>query len=232
MVYDFRGGAENSSISNSGKFQLKIPLIICLMENLLFTIGSKIRAVQRGARGEVARFASCCNYWRQAADCLICCLDIDYVWINGTTRRRFCMVLVDSLLFFWAIPGIAQPLQAAEQAQEWCGWGCESIVDEGLFIFLSRRDTDQRTDQPASSEKVDPHYRIKEICYYTPVSWDCTIHSCSDATTLIALQSRLISQTYILDWTSSIALLPANLHGRSSTCCLGSGSLQVRVGLM
>ena len=112
--------------------------------------------------------------------------------------------------------------------------GCASIVDEGLFIFLSRRDTDQRTDHlPASSEKVDPHYRIKEICYYTPVSWDCTIHSCSDATTLIALQSRLISQTYILDsGPRRIALLPAHLHGRSSTCCLGSGSLQVRVGLM
>ena len=47
-------------------------------------------------------------------------------------------------------------------------------------------------------------------------------------TTPVALQSRSISQTYILDsGPRRIALLPAHLHGGSSTCCSGSGSLHV-----
>ena len=53
-----------------------------------------------------------------------------------------------------------------------------------------------------------------------------------DATTLVALQSRSISQTYILDsGPRRIAFLPAHLH-RGSSCCSGSVSLQVRVGLV
>ena len=42
-----------------------------------------------------------------------------------------------------------------------------------------------------------------------------------------------ISQMYILDsGARRIALLPAQLHGGSPTCCCGSGSLQVWAGLV
>ena len=42
-----------------------------------------------------------------------------------------------------------------------------------------------------------------------------------------------ITQTYILDsGPRRIALLPTHLHGGSSTCCSGSGSLHVMVGLV
>ena len=59
-------------------------------------------------------------------------------------------------------------------------------------------------------------------------------YSARDATALVSFAVAIsTSQTYILDsGARRIALLPAQLHGGSPTCCCGSGSLQVWAGIV
>ena len=122
------------------------------------------------------------------------------------------------------LAGVAPTLQWHQDSslkwRTWKWWKSSFVIF--LFFF-----------SPATSRsRPFLNWMLDAIFYCViPCTWPWR-----DATTLVALQSGSISQTYILDsGPRRIALLPAHLHGESSTCnvcCSGSRSLHVRVGLV